>query len=167
MAYRQKISKDTKISIPGGIPTLSKVISVIKQQINHEQFDFYELEPFEVTKVLLDLQDLPKLTDGVPDYSYYGAIEGVFIINKRDVKAYFGRDTLKMMLEQPFDILGLNGKYDISVNVKGGCLSGQAGAVRLGISRCLEKINPDYRPLLKEAGMLTRDSREVERKKYG
>ena len=82
MAYRKKISQDTTTSIPGGIPTIGKVISLIKQLINHQQFDFYELEPFEVTKVLLDLQDLPKLTDGVPDYSYYGAIEGVFIINK-------------------------------------------------------------------------------------
>jgi hypothetical protein len=82
MAYRQKLSKDTKISIPGGIPTLSKVISVIKQQINHEQFDFYELEPFEVTKVLLDVEDLPLQKDKTPDYTYYGSIAGRFVINK-------------------------------------------------------------------------------------
>tara|TARA_B100001146_G_C15977154_1_gene346748 strand:- start:139 stop:537 length:399 start_codon:yes stop_codon:yes gene_type:complete len=93
--------------------------------------------------------------------------KGEFKINKRDVKEYFGRDTLKMMLDQPLDILELNGKYDILVKVRGGGLSGQAGAVRLGIARCLEQINSNFRPPLKDAGMLTRDSREVERKKYG
>ena len=93
--------------------------------------------------------------------------KGVLTINKRPIKEYFGRDTLKMMIEQPLDILKITGKYNISANVNGGGLSGQAGAIRLGISRCLEKINIDNRPLLKEAGMLTRDSREVERKKYG
>ena len=64
-------------------------------------------------------------------------------------------------------MLQLDGRYDINVNVNGGGLSGQAGAIRLGISRCIEKINPDNRVTLKQAGMLTRDSREVERKKYG
>ena len=93
--------------------------------------------------------------------------KGSFTINKKEIKEYFGRKTLKMMLEEPLDILQINGKYDISVRVNGGGLSGQAGAIRLGIARCLEQINPDYRPPLKEAGMLTRDSREVERKKYG
>ena len=72
-----------------------------------------------------------------------------------------------MVLAEPLDILSLSGKYNISVNVKGGGLSGQAGAIRLGISRCLEQINTDYRKPLKESGMLTRDSRKVERKKYG
>ena len=93
--------------------------------------------------------------------------KGKFIVNKRDVREYFGRDTLKMMLDQPLEILEVNGKYDISANVNGGGLSGQAGAVRLGVARCLEQINLDYRSPLKNAGMLTRDSREVERKKYG
>ncbi len=93
--------------------------------------------------------------------------KGSFTINKREIKEYFGRHTLKMVLEQPLDIIEVNGKYDISVKVNGGGLSGQAGAIRLGIARCLEQINSDYRPPLKEAGMLTRDSREVERKKYG
>ena len=82
MAYRQKISQDTTRSIPGGIPTIGKVISLIKQQINHQQFEFYELETFEVTKVLLDYEDLPKQKDGHPDYSYYGAVAGRFVINK-------------------------------------------------------------------------------------
>mgnify|MGYP001465684846 FL=1 len=93
--------------------------------------------------------------------------KGSFMVNKRDIEEYFGRNTLKMVLEQPLDILQLNGKYDISVKVNGGGLSGQAGAIRLGIARCLEQINPDFRAPLKKAGMMTRDPREVERKKYG
>ena len=93
--------------------------------------------------------------------------KGSFTINNREIKEYFGRNTLKMMLEQPLDILQVNGKYDISVKVNGGGLSGQAGAIRLGIARCLEQINSNYRAPLKEAGMVTRDSRRVERKKYG
>ena len=93
--------------------------------------------------------------------------KGSFTINNKDIKEYFGRNTLKIMLEHPLEILQVNGKYNISVKVNGGGLSGQAGAIRLGIARCLEQINPDYRAPLKEAGMITRDSREVERKKYG
>ena len=93
--------------------------------------------------------------------------KGAIIINKRPIENYFGRDTLKMMLGQPLELMQLKGKYDITVNVNGGGLSGQAGAIRLGIARCIEKINPDNRLDLKQAGMLTRDAREVERKKYG
>ena len=93
--------------------------------------------------------------------------KGTFIVNKRPIENYFGRNTLKMMLGQPLELMQLSGKYDITVKVNGGGLSGQAGAIRLGISRCIEKINPDNRLSLKQAGMLTRDSREVERKKYG
>ena len=93
--------------------------------------------------------------------------KGAIIINKRPIENYFGRDTLKMMLGQPLELMQLKGKYDITVNVNGGGLSGQAGAIRLGIARCIEKINPENRPDLKQAGMLTRDAREVERKKYG
>ena len=93
--------------------------------------------------------------------------KGAFIVNNRPIENYFGRDTLKMVMGQPLELLQLTGKYDISAKVNGGGLSGQAGAIRLGISRCIEKINPDNRLSLKQAGMLTRDSREVERKKYG
>ena len=92
---------------------------------------------------------------------------GTFIINKRPIENYFGRDTLKMVLRQPLELMQLAGKYDIDVKVTGGGLSGQAGAIRLGIARCILKMNPDNRLSLKRAGMLTRDSREVERKKYG
>ena len=93
--------------------------------------------------------------------------KGVFVVNNRPIENYFGRDTLKMVMGQPLELLQLTGKYDISAKVNGGGLSGQAGAIRLGIARCIEKINPDNRLSLKQAGMLTRDSREVERKKYG
>ena len=93
--------------------------------------------------------------------------KGAFIVNNRPIENYFGRDTLKMVMGQPLELLHLAGKYDISAKVNGGGLSGQAGAIRLGIARCIEKINPDNRLSLKQAGMLTRDSREVERKKYG
>ena len=93
--------------------------------------------------------------------------KGKYTINNRSIDDYFGRDVLKMVTRQPFELLGLDGKYDVNVNVKGGGLSGQAGAIRLGISRAIEKVNPDYRKALKENGYLTRDSREVERKKPG
>ena len=93
--------------------------------------------------------------------------KGAFFVNNRPIENYFGRDTLKMVMGQHLELLQLAGKYDISAKVNGGGLSGQAGAIRLGIARCIEKINPDNRLSLKQAGMLTRDSREVERKKYG
>jgi len=94
--------------------------------------------------------------------------KGEFVINKRNIDTYFGgRDILKVVTKQPFEILGIDGKYDVSINVTGGGLSGQAGAIRLGIARGIEKVNPDYRKILKENGFLTRDSREVERKKPG
>jgi len=93
--------------------------------------------------------------------------KGQYTINKRNIDNYFGRDVLKMVTKQPFELLGIEGKYDVDVNVKGGGLSGQAGAIRLGISRGIEKVNADYRKILKEKGYLTRDSREVERQKPG
>jgi len=92
---------------------------------------------------------------------------GKIIINNRDIDDYFGRDTAKMVLREPLEITEMMGKYDIYANVYGGGLSGQAGAIRLGISRVLEKLDADLRPILKKAGMMTRDPREVERKKYG
>jgi len=92
---------------------------------------------------------------------------GLFEVNDRTLDEYFGRETSKMILKQPLEVVEQLGKVDISVNVCGGGLSGQAGAIRHGISRCLLKLNPDFRPVLKKAGFLTRDSRSVERKKYG
>jgi small subunit ribosomal protein S9 len=92
---------------------------------------------------------------------------GQVTVNGRDLNAYFGRETSKMVLNQPLDILEQKGKLDITVNVKGGGLSGQAGAIRHGIARALCSFNPEFRPALKKAGFLTRDARAVERKKYG
>jgi len=93
--------------------------------------------------------------------------KGGIIVNSRPLEEYFGRDTSKMVLKQPLELVGVGSQYDIDVNVNGGGLSGQAGAIRHGIARVLEKINAELRPSLKKAGMLTRDSREVERKKCG
>ena len=93
--------------------------------------------------------------------------KGAIVVNNRPLEEYFGRDTSKMVLKQPLELVDLASEYHIDVNVSGGGLSGQAGAIRHGIARALEKINADLRSPLKKAGMLTRDSREVERKKCG
>jgi small subunit ribosomal protein S9 len=92
---------------------------------------------------------------------------GVVIINDRPIDEYFGRETSKMILHQPLQILEQLGKVDITVNVRGGGLSGQAGAIRHGLARALIEFNPEFRATLKKAGFLTRDARVVERKKYG
>ena len=93
--------------------------------------------------------------------------KGKILINDRDAIDYFKRSSLVMELQEPLSIIDFDNKSDILVNVNGGGLSGQAGAVRLGIARTLEAMSPDFRSKLKKAGMLTRDSRVVERKKYG
>jgi small subunit ribosomal protein S9 len=92
---------------------------------------------------------------------------GNIIVNKRPIDEYFGRETLKMIVRQPLEMTEALEQYDVLVNVRGGGLSGQAGAVRHGISRALLVTGDDVRPTLKKAGMLTRDPRKVERKKYG
>ena len=92
---------------------------------------------------------------------------GSIIINGRDIDEYFGLDTLKMVVRQPLVTTDLVGKVDIFVTVAGGCVSGEAGAIRHGISRALVVMNPEFRPALKAAGFMTRDPRMKERKKYG
>ena len=92
---------------------------------------------------------------------------GQMKINGRDVTEYFARPVLQMILSQPFESTGRLGEFDVIATVKGGGLSGQAGAVRHGISRALMLFEPGLRPTLKAGGFLTRDSRAVERKKYG
>ncbi len=92
---------------------------------------------------------------------------GKITINKRDIDDYFGLETLKVIVRQPFDVTETTGKFDVMVNVHGGGTTGQAGAIRHGISRALLEADPDYRPALKTAGYLTRDPRMKERKKYG
>ena len=93
--------------------------------------------------------------------------EGKVLINKRDIDDYFGLETLKMTVRQPLTLTNVGGSFDVMVNVRGGGLSGQAGAIRHGISRALCKVNPELRAALKKAGFLTRDPRMKERKKYG
>ena len=92
---------------------------------------------------------------------------GNITINGRTMDAYFGRETSKMILVEPLKLVDQMGKLDVLVNAAGGGLSGQAGAIRHGISRALCDMNPEFRPVLKKAGFLTRDARAVERKKYG
>ena len=93
--------------------------------------------------------------------------EGKILVNKRDIDDYFGLETLKMTIRQPLNLVNVGGNFDVLVNVRGGGLSGQAGAIRHGISRALCKVNPELREALKKAGFLTRDPRMKERKKYG
>jgi small subunit ribosomal protein S9 len=93
--------------------------------------------------------------------------KGERIINGLSIKDYLKSDVLMLDVEQPFDVLAAGSSYDIVVHVQGGGLSGQAGAIRLGISRALSKISEEYRKQLRKKGLITRDSRIVERKKYG
>ena len=93
--------------------------------------------------------------------------KGNITINKRDIEEFFGYETLKMLVRSPLVLTETIGQYDVFVNVKGGGYTGQAGAIRQGISRALLKADPDLRPALKAAGFLTRDPRMKERKKYG
>jgi len=93
--------------------------------------------------------------------------QGSLRINNRTLQDYFGRETARMIVLQPFQVTQTAGNFDIEVNVDGGGNSGQAGAIRHGITRALMEFNPDLRPSLKKAGFVTRDPRAVERKKYG
>ena len=98
---------------------------------------------------------------------YLAPGKGDIVINKRPIDDYFGLETLKVIVRQPLAATDTVGKYDVLVNVRGGGYTGQAGAIRNGIARALLQVDADYRPVLKKAGYLTRDSRMKERKKYG
>ena len=93
--------------------------------------------------------------------------EGKIVVNGRELGQYFGLKTLELVVRQPLDTTETLGKYDVIANVVGGGISGQAGAIRHGIARAPLKVDADFRPLLKKAGLLTRDPREKERRKYG
>ena len=93
--------------------------------------------------------------------------KGEILINGRPFKDYLCRESLAIVVTQPLDLLDQRNSYDIKVNVNGGGTSGQASAIRLGISRALNEVSSDFRPALKQAGFLTRDARKVERKKVG
>ena len=92
---------------------------------------------------------------------------GVITINNRTLDNYFGMETLKYIVKQPIECVGVEGKFDVEVKVQGGGFTGQAGAIRHGIARALCQADADFRPVLKKAGFLTRDPRMKERKKYG
>ena len=92
---------------------------------------------------------------------------GKFTFNGKDFEQYFPSPSMKMTIEKPFKVVNMDSKYDVVANVSGSGLSAQADAVSLGISRALLEVDPDLRPKLKKAGLLTRDARKVERKKYG
>lgn len=92
---------------------------------------------------------------------------GQITINNREFDNYFGLDTLKTIVKQPLELVGVTGQFDLDVKVQGGGFTGQAGAIRFGVARALLQANEEYRPLLKKAGFLTRDPRMKERKKYG
>ena len=98
---------------------------------------------------------------------YLVAGSGKIVVNKRDIDDYFSLETLKTIVRQPLALTETVEKFDVLVTVRGGCTTGQAGAIRHGISRALLEADADYRPSLKKAGFLTRDSRMKERKKYG
>jgi small subunit ribosomal protein S9 len=93
--------------------------------------------------------------------------EGKFFVNERALKEYFTRETGEMVVLQPFDITGTRNRFDVTVNVQGGGMTGQAEAIRHGISKALLLYNQELKDALKKAGLLTRDSRIKERKKYG
>jgi small subunit ribosomal protein S9 len=93
--------------------------------------------------------------------------KGEIRVNHRSLNDYFGRETARRIVQQPLDLIHGEGSYDIQVNVCGGGISGQAGAIRHGITRALMRLNPEFRAPLKKAGFVTRDPRAVERKKYG
>lgn len=98
---------------------------------------------------------------------YMKSGNGNIVVNKRNYEEYFTRPSLKMIIRQPFEITGKNGQFDLFVNVSGGGVAGQAGAVKHGISKALLEYDVQLRPILKKAGFLTRDARVKERKKYG
>ena len=98
---------------------------------------------------------------------YLSEGKGNILVNDIPLEEYFGREVAKILVMQPLVLLDIPGKFDIMVKVPGGGSFGQAGAIRHGISRALEKFDPEFRPSLKSAGYLTRDSRQVERKKVG
>lgn len=93
--------------------------------------------------------------------------EGKIVVNKKALKEYFGRDTCEMVVMQPFDLTGTRNQFNVKADVRGGGIAGQSEAVRHGVSKALLQVNAEFKDSLKKAGLLTRDSRIKERKKYG
>lgn len=127
-------------------------------------------EPVKEAKVRIDAKGRAYATGRRKDATariWVKPGKGKIIINGRDVTVYFARPVLQMIVKQPFTVANREGQFDVVGNVDGGGLSGQAGAVKHGISRALTYLEPELRASLKKAGFLTRDARMVERKKYG
>ena len=119
-------------------------------------------QPFGVTNTIGKFDIVASVKGGG-----FSGQAGAITINGRDVDDYFGLETLKLIVNQPFGVTETVGKFDIVANVRGGGISGQAGAIRHGVARALLTADENYKPLLKKAGLLTRDPRMKERKKYG
>ena len=117
--------------------------------------------------VLYNPEITPKLEPLMEGVTVKEPGEGNIIINDRELNKYFGLKTLELIVNQPLEVTETKGKYDVLVNVNGGGISGQAGAIRHGISRALLLVDEEFRSVLKKAGFLTRDPREKERRKYG
>ncbi len=98
---------------------------------------------------------------------FLSAGSGKIVINNRTLDTYFARETARMIVRQPLELMEVANKYDFFITVKGGGMSGQAGAIRHGITRALIEVDADNKPALRQAGFVTRDAREVERKKIG
>jgi small subunit ribosomal protein S9 len=98
---------------------------------------------------------------------YMAPGKGQIVVNEREFKEYFKSDIHQILVKQPFTILQQDGNYDVTINVEGGGIKGQAEAIRLGIARALVGMNEEFKPSLRKEGLLTRDSRMVERKKFG
>ena len=113
-----------------------------------------------------DMQSIGRRKESIARAYFYSG-KGDITINNRDIDQYFSRRTSKMILKQPLELTNTENKYNIIVKVIGGGQTGQAGAIRLAIARGIQMIDKDLRDVLKKSGMLRRDSREVERKKYG
>ena len=137
--------------------------------------DLADLKPAETAEAPVHVQKLDKLGRAYATGKRKDAIarvwlkpgRGQIVVNAKDFKVYFARPVLQMLLQQPLQAANRTSQYDINVTVAGGGLSGQAGAVRHGISKALTHFEPELRGVLKKGGFLTRDSRTVERKKYG
>ncbi len=152
-----------------------KTLADLKNEVKATNSENKESKETKTTEIVKAEPKLDKLGRAYGTGRRKDAVARVWIfpgsgrvtVNGKDQEHYFARATQRLVLNQPFGIIENAGKFDVMCSVKGGGLSGQAGAVRLGIARALVNFNPEFRTSLKKAGMLTRDSRIVERKKYG
>lgn len=136
------------------------------QHRNRKHWTFNEVQKGEITLTSSTFYGTGRRKSSIARV-YLTPGTGKVTINKKDIDDYFGLETLKIIARQPLEATNTADKYDVKVTVKGGGFTGQAGAIRHGIARALNEADADFRPILKKAGFLTRDSRMKERKKYG